>query len=172
MDISIDLETLAKTPDAFISAVGATAFDINTGVIAGSFYLPVSLKYEQPGRRIDPDTVRWWLTQGDAARGALTDLGNTRRLPEVMASFVAWVYTMNNPRVWGNGSTFDISILENALNYRAPWKYYNVMDMRSVLAQAKSRGYRKPAFTGVKHNAQADSEYQAKVIHECWVFGK
>ncbi len=168
MDISIDLETLATTPDSFICAIGAAAFDINTGEIIDDFYLSISLKYLQPNRVIDPDTVRWWLTQSDAARGELTAATNIFRLSEVLGQFYTWVNQFPNARVWGNGATFDISILENAFNYRPPWKYWNVMDMKTVLALAKSRGYQKPAFTGVKHNALADAQYQAKIISECW----
>lgn len=167
MDISIDLETLGKTPNTFIAALGAVAFDIKTGEQFGYFDAVINLSLPQPGRVIDGDTVKWWLKQDTAASEKLVN--GDRNLYETLEYFRQWYETDHTDAVvWGNGATFDISILENAYGYCQPWEYYNIGDMRTLLRLAKSKGYQKPAFTGVKHSALDDARYQARVISECW----
>lgn len=169
-DISIDLETLAKdnVPNSFICSIGAVEFDIETSSVGRQFYEKINLKYQQPGRFIDPDTVRWWLQQDKEEQNALsTDSGYT--LGQSIGNLHAWIREFENPVVWGNGSIFDIAILENAFSYKPPWDFRNINDMRTILRAARAKGYKKPKMLpGLSHNALFDAQHQAGIISECW----
>ena len=68
-------------------------------------------------------------------------------------------------KVWGNGSTFDISIMENILNmYRIklPWSYNGVMDLRTF-RRFIARGATVENL-GVAHNALDDAKSQAVFV--------
>lgn len=163
-DISIDLETLDVVPTAHILAIGAAKFDIETGEIIDKFYRVMPMT-PQLGRSISPDTVGWWMKQSEEARNAITN-GVWIDLLVSLNSLRTFVGSDNN--VWGNGATFDISILENAYSFDIPWNFYQVRDMRTIVALAEeiSNAFDKHTvpFEGEKHNAIADAIHQAKVI--------
>lgn len=67
---------------------------------------------------------------------------------------------------WGNGSTFDITILEawfNAVGVRCPWKFWNVRDVRTAVDLL---GINPKEFTrdGTYHNALDDCLHQIKYL--------
>jgi len=75
--------------------------------------------------------------------------------------------------VWGNGSTFDISMLEHAfvqLGLHIPWKYYNIRDCRTIQMLAEDLIDRNDVkFEGEKHNALHDARWQAAYTSAMWV---
>ena len=169
-DISFDLETLGKKYNSFITSIGAAEFNINTGEIIDTFYQRIDLSKSQPGRIIDGDTVKWWFKQGPDAQSAFTgDKG--LYLHVALANLSYWMEDKEGVRVWGNGATFDISILEHAYQTHAaddpPWKFWNIQDMRTILRVAEEltsfdKGMIKRE--GTHHNALDDAVHQASVI--------
>ena len=75
MDLMIDLETLATTPDAAILTIGACKFDPNgddrdkAKRNMPSFYKRIDLQSNiDLGRRVDENTLRWWCEPLGARR--------------------------------------------------------------------------------------------------------
>lgn len=168
-DLMIDLETLAKGSDAVVLSIGACFFDIKTREIGETFYEVLDLGQQtDKGRKIDPSTVNWWMKQSDAARSVFQDKARPTTL--VLAEFKHWIYknsVNDDVYVWGNGSTFDISIIESLLktfNQEIPWTYFNVMDFRTF--RRFCAGNAKPQRIGTHHNALDDAISQAQFVIE------
>lgn len=167
--IMLDLETMGKGPNAAIVAIGAVVFDTELGSVgdeeSGSFYRLVTLESAVRYRlQMDPDTVMWWLRQGEAARAALTGhMGMELHL--ALDQFSLWVELMANTEhvlVWGNGAAFDNVILRNAyreVGLQPPWSHWNDRCYRTVKAM---RPEMKVERHGVHHNAVHDAISQAR----------
>lgn len=106
--VMIDLETMGTTPDSAIVSIGAVVFDPRYGIVTdNTFYM--ELDWEGQNRNINQDTVDWWSKQTDEAKAAHYGLDE---LDEALTLLAQWL--PNDAKVWGNGSTFDISMLEDA----------------------------------------------------------
>lgn len=168
--VSIDLETLGKSANAAITQIGLAEFCPITGGIGRTTNIPVTAD----SGVIDPSTVSWWLGQNE---GAQTDMRlaieGGMSTCAALVELRQWVGD-SDVYVWGNGATFDITILESAFdraNLYAPWQFYNVRDMRTIVHAAKElRGFDKDSIerVGTHHNAEADAVHQAKVISAAW----
>lgn len=143
-DVMIDLETLSTRSNAAILTIGAIKFkrdsnydakrDYTTLPKKDVFYRRITLtSCIHADMHIDKNTVEWWVKQGEEARNeALFHLDRVP-LKKALKELSAWIGT--SKYVWGNGSSFDITILEEA--YRrcklTPiWKFWNVRDLRTV----------------------------------------
>ena len=132
-DLMIDIEGLGTGPDTTILTIAAQAFDpLGNGYYNQSFYCRVSLE-SQEGRSIQQSTIDWWATQPLEAREEA--FGEDNRVPLELAleqlAKVAW----HAKRIWANGPTYDMNILEHAYKSYSkliPWQYYNVRDSRTV----------------------------------------
>lgn len=161
--LMIDLETLGTTPDCFILSIGAAEFNLETGEIGQTFHQRVDPELDQPGRRISPGTVKWWMGQSDAARKDV--VRGDIELDELLFNFRRFVGDVAPGTVWGNGSTFDISILEHAYNYQPPWRFFAVSDCRTVEMLASPAVTRRQfKRQGTHHSALDDAIYQAQYI--------
>ena len=164
----IDLETLDTIPSSKIVAIGAVIFDPRYGKISDDkFYVLVDHKLQTGDRTSSPDTVKWWKSQSPEVR---KQLKGTTSLADALEDLSFWL--PNDCKVWGNGATFDISILEDAyrqLNIDIPWKFWNVRDCRTVLDMYESaRGGFNKKSGGTLHNALDDAYYQAQYITMMW----
>ena len=136
MQVMLDLETLGNSQDAVIVSIGACMFDPHGSGVEHTFHTHLNL--EQPGRTVTDSTIRWWMCQADEARSAaFSERLEVVSLPFALNEFAQWFCTNGGAEVWGNGATFDVSILEHA--YRttetapsAPWAFYNVRDLRTL----------------------------------------
>ncbi len=164
--IMIDLETLGTRADAVILSIGAVKFDLASGKIDDKgFYASVSIESNQDfGRRIQEDTLLWWLKQEIAAQSVFHE--EKIALPQALEDFSDWVGS-DDYEVWSNGADFDISMLAHAyaqIQMEAPWKFWasNCFRTYKKLPGAKNIAAAVP-FAGVKHNALADAFHQAQV---------
>lgn len=168
--VMIDLETLGNTPNAAFIALGAVVFDPNKsdgGIyeMPKTFYERVDWESACKGRSISPSTVKWWMQQSNDARAEILREGQP--LLYVLESFAAWL--PEDAIVWGNGATFDISILQDAYGERAPWKFWNVRDVRTVVDMAYPEIDRSQfAFLGTPHHALHDAIHQAQYVSAMW----
>lgn len=170
-DFSIDLETPGNRFNSGILSIGACQFDRNTGELGKTFYREIDIESALRYGTMSADTICWWMGQSDEARKLFTDKTRQKQqLPRALVELAAFI--PKGSYVWGNGATFDITILEHAYLQTAqkhPWDFWNIRDMRTAVDMAE---YRKDIipFAGTAHNALDDSVHQAKVI--AWCFNK
>ncbi|TFH84946.1 3'-5' exoribonuclease [Billgrantia azerbaijanica] len=155
IDISLDLETLAKGPNAVILAIGIA--DSNGVAFSAA---PSVAEQVDEGRAVDDDTLHWWFQQSDEARGMLVakpDSCEHVRLV-VRKYFQEALAHYDEIRVWGNAPSFDCEILGHFLGYK-PWRYYQERCVRTAREILSSRTQPRAA-----HSALADAEAQLKDV--------
>jgi len=179
-DISIDLETLGTRPGCPILSIGLAGFNYRTGEVKSIGEIgPIDLHEQIAKYGLQPsgDTIRWWVTQKRSAKDGVFDGAEL----SVQAAISKLVDTLpmdddvSHPRcplrVWGNGATFDISILEafyaecDVLFYgqHELFSHRNVRDMRTIMGLAGMSSKSIP-FEGTPHTALDDATHQAKCI--------
>lgn len=168
--VMVDLETLGTKPDAAFISIGAVRFDPETGDIdnAHSFYRRIdwdsAVNTRLKKRTIEPSTIKWWMAQGADARKEILYSGE--EYTKVMGDFYSWWVSFGGEMsIWGNGSTFDVSILTDAFNYNPPWQFWAARDVRTVVDLARGIVERDSIpFVGTQHNALDDAIHQAKYV--------
>lgn len=177
--VMVDLETMGKKHNAPIVAIGAVVFDPATGSIGESFYKVVCLESSVNwGAVIDPSTVIWWLKQSSEARSAIV---NDDAIPLLDALLQFREFVSDNvaggskkAQVWGNGASFDNSILRSSYDCIAedyPWEYWSDRDVRTMVELGQAIGFDPKTtipFEGDRHNALADAIHQARYVSAIW----
>ena len=163
--LMIDLETLGTTADAVILSVGAVKFDLESDAIdEEGFYGSISIESNMDlGRKIDEDTLLWWLKQPAAAQNVFHE--DKLSLEQTLMDLSDW---LGNAEwiVWAKGPGFDVAMLEHAykrLGMSPPWAFWNVRCVRTYMALPGAKGLTAPT-EGVAHNALSDAYQQAKTI--------
>ncbi len=162
----IDIEGLGTGPDTTILTIAAQGFDpLKNGYYDSDFYCRVDLE-SQEDRSIQEATVEWWATQPEEARAEA--FGEDNRIPLVDAldglTKIAW----NAKRIWANGPTYDMNILENAYKSRGktiPWQFYNVRDARTIYGLWPSLPKPKAS-----HHALEDCKRQIDLLQQTLKF--
>lgn len=175
----VDLETMGKKPGAPIVSVGAVFFDPASGKTGAEYYQVISLESSMSfGARPDASTILWWLKQSPEARSAIV-VDDTVGLVEALEQFLDFIAEnaangSKNVQLWGNGSSFDCSLLEAAFELADtpfPIPHWNYRDVRTVVELGKAVGlnsrYDIP-FEGDQHNALADARHQVKYVSAIW----
>jgi exodeoxyribonuclease VIII len=181
-DLSIDIETLGTKPGCPVLSIGAAFFFRREPTLhipeLDTFHQHIRLDGPQGGLAysdgVSAGTLLWWLEQSDDARGKLVagqQRSDALNVPATLSRFRDFCSKHGDEdlRVWGNGSTFDISIL-NELFDRAgiprPWSFMNERDMRTIVDSGRARGLSKEDVVrqGVHHDARDDAIHQAKII--------
>src|SRR5690242_13205527 len=152
--VVVDIETLGTIVKAPVIAIGAVAVD-SLGKEIGSFeqvlknpFTPV-IAY---GVFLeDQDTVAWWDNQEqEEAKEYLISKGEFPGAPTsikgLLLDFFLWYGTLIQfsklpVLIYGNGPTFDISILEYASsvvwpNKKVPWDFRSIRDIRTIDSMA------------------------------------
>ena len=156
--VMIDLETLDNVPTSAIVSIGAVVFK---GDMEGeTFYVAVDKDSSiASGGTVSVETLDWWDNQSKEAKSVFSDPSKVC-LKEALCKFSRWMSKLNNPRVWGNGASFDNAIL--SCSYRRvgeelPWKWWNDRCYRTVVANKPKRIQK-----GTHHNALDDAISQAE----------
>ena len=177
--VMVDLETMGKKHNAPIVAIGAVVFDPATGSIGESFYKVVCLESSVNwGAVIDPSTVIWWLKQSSEARSAIVN-DDAIPLQDALLQFREFVSDnvaggSKKAQVWGNGASFDNSILRSSYDCIAedyPWEYGNDRDVRTMVELGQAISFDPKTtipFEGSRHNALADAIHQARYVSAIW----
>ena len=164
-DLMIDLETLGQTPQCPVISLGAVFFDEKTKQLGPRFYACLDVNEQiKHGRRPDGDTLKWWMGQSGAAKKVFSE--DAKPVTQVLNDFSLF-YNANSIKsfVWGNGSTFDISIMEDIYRMygvKIPWFFTKVMDQRTY-KRFMGKG-EKVQKSGVDHNALDDAVSQATYV--------
>ena len=171
--IMLDLETFDNGSNSLVCALGAVRFDPRTGELGETFYrVPLDMRNQQTkyGRTVNVDTVLFWMEQEKAARDAILRPGSEAHVPtlQMLSEFQEFV-GVGGTYVWGNGTSFDNTILRNlyeGAGLIAPWRYENDMCYHTVKTLAMSRSPTWLVRGTVKHNALEDAIFQANQLAE------
>jgi len=162
MDVMLDLETLATSPDSVVLTFGAIKFDPFTDTIDKGMYIRLDVDEQiSLGRKVDEGTLAWWGSQNEQVREEA--LGEDGRIS--IDNFTSQLnkFIVGANRIWAQGPVFDIVILENLyrqIGKPAPWPYYTIRDSRTLL---KALGDDRKGGVNL-HNALADCVSQAEAV--------
>lgn len=177
--LMVDLETMGKKPGAPIVSVGAVFFDPASGMTGAEYYQVINLESSMSfGARPDASTILWWLKQSPEARSAIV-VDDTVGLVEALEQLLDFIAEnaangSKNVQLWGNGSSFDCSLLEAAFELADtpfPIPHWNYRDVRTVVELGKAVGLNARydiLFEGEQHNALADARHQVKYVSAIW----
>lgn len=169
----IDIETLGTKPGCAILSIAAVPFGLddnfNCDPLARppAFFIKVNPdSCEEVGLVIDPRTVAWWKKQSRAAADAT--FGGTTHIKDALLELTAYIGDAKDSiRIWGNGASFDVPILESAYyacDLNVPWKYYNSLCYRTIKSIYKAVLPSKNM--KVAHSALDDALTQARHMEE------
>lgn len=134
-DLMIDIEGLGTGPETTILTIAAQEFDpLVRDSFGRNYYARVTLE-SQEGRSIEQGTIDWWATQPAMARDEAFAEDGRITLREALEGLYKLIWQAK--RVWAQGPTYDMNILEHAyksLNIPLPWKYYSVRDSRTLFS--------------------------------------
>lgn len=174
-DVMVDLETLDTSVTAAILSIGACRFN-ETEIDNDGFYRAITIQSNiDEHRTISGNTLAWWVGQGDKAKRVFADPAAVP-LGQALDELRAWLGTpveAKNKRVYGNGSNFDISILDHAYaagGQTSPWEFYNVRCFRTLKSLPSARNVPKPE-NALAHNALFDAIAQAQHLQALWAAG-
>ena len=166
MDVMLDLETLATSPNSVILTFGAIKFDPfdASKEMTDGLYLRIDVDEQIAlGRHVDQGTVDWWGTQSEEVREEA--LGEHDRVSLETFTRTLNKFLVGTNRIWAQGPVFDIVIIENLyrqMGLPCPWLYYNIRDSRTLL---KALGDSRKG-GALLHNALADAVSQAEAVQD------
>ena len=156
----VDIEGLATGPETTILTIAAQEFDpLQRGLLGRDFYVRVDLE-SQEGRTIEQGTIDWWATQPKEVREEAFNEHDRVPLREALQGLHRTLWHAR--RVWAQGPTYDMNILEHAYKSLAmplPWRYYSVRDSRTVFGLVPSLE-KYPA----SHHALEDCRRQIQLL--------
>lgn len=183
-DIMVDLETLGTRQDAIVLEISAVEFNCHTGEIGEVFDAKLDIDEQVQYRRsLNCETLQWWFKQDEEARKNIfdEDVDIIRfNIPWELAEFSKFVERCNNKcnsdsdrrvvKLWGNGSLFDLGILQNMYetclpNMKLPWKFWAVNDVRTIV-DLNPDVKRNCKFDGTPHCAVDDCKHEIKYLVE------
>lgn len=161
-DVMIDIETLDTGNNAAVLSIGAVYFDRKTGKTGEQFYCRISMDDALSHGSLSDDTLEWWNRQPDEAR--IEAFGGKERINDAAERLIGFIKP--DSQAWGNGSVFDITILENwfrSVGKKAPWDFWNVRDVRTIESwfDINKRDFVRD---GTHHNALDDCLFQIKYM--------
>lgn len=167
----IDLETLGTEADCPVIAIGAVFFDADG--VRDEFYEVLNVEEQiDAGRKASGSTIKWWMGQSDAAKKVFKD--GARDTHDGISRFLEFCkrYPVKELKPWGNGSNFDITIIEHLIKdceEASPWIFWNIRDLRTFKEDLEIfTGKTKVEKKGVNHNALDDARSQAQFVIEGW----
>ncbi len=153
----VDLETTDTAQTSCVLSIGIVEFDSKTGEMFNKHYYKFDADTQE--RTSSKDTLDWWDKQDQDIRAEA--FSGTNSLEEFLRLDLVEIIGRED-KVWGNGATFDISILENACQQYdtpIPWSFWNTRDVRTVVDLASGLASRGKAPKKL-HDPVVDCEYQ------------
>jgi exodeoxyribonuclease VIII len=191
--VMVDLETMGVRPGAPIISIGAVLFDPNTqdtvqALRSRGFFRRIDVEDAAThSNGVEPATLKWWLTQEDAAIKALVGadaVGLREALKEFRQYCVdrfargADLFFADHPRfpkacaIWAKGPDFDCKMLEAAcarVDERMPISFQHYRDVRTAQNMAWPDPEDRPKFdVGTAHNALDDAIEQAMTVQAAY----
>ncbi len=161
MNVMIDIETLGNVPGSAILSIGAYCIETEE-----TFYREIELaSCFEAKLSVDADTISWWFKQGEKAK----ELFNSQEaipLGTALENLSTFLGKYKPLKVYGNGSSFDMTLLEVAyrrVKKKCPWGYMNIRDLRTVCDFYPE--IKRPK-NDLKHNSLTDAIAQGKQLKE------
>lgn len=155
-DAFIDFETLSLHEDAAIMQVALVSFDMDDEMVELNPYYSTFVSPVGQDRRIDSDTLKWWLQQpgfNDLRKNILLGVS----LHSVAVGLSDFISDHNIGRIWSQGSKdaeWFTSVFKQA-NILNPIMYRNFRDARTVIQLAGGWNMEVEDY-GNKHDAYSD----------------
>tara|TARA_R110002167_G_C12707228_1_gene655138 strand:- start:32023 stop:32577 length:555 start_codon:yes stop_codon:yes gene_type:complete len=174
--VMIDIETMASSKDAAVISIGLAEFNPITGEIVSTLEVRNTLKAQRElGRRFDPATVEWWLTQSKPAQMALLAKPRyddpAKMMKEVDTYLNGICSSQWDLALWAKGPSFDLTICRDLAEMcEVRWKGHFSREycVRTMLMIAKANQWddilaMEPT---IAHGALSDAEHQARQVME------
>lgn len=181
----LDLETLGTSAGSIVLSVAFKTFSLD-----GSIPLTILTHHQHVSiissllmhMTSDFNTEEWWNRQSEEARQRIQD-GQKESID--IASEMILVYELFKQwnenydlHIWGRGvANFDLPILDEAMRravgecYHTPWKFWNVVDVRSIVSFCKDCGLQLEK-VDTPHDALEDVMKQIGEVQLCWQYVK
>lgn len=168
----IDLETGATSASSVILSIGITTIDAITFEWVSQLYISVNPYCDDNAMRSwDNGTRSWWIGQDDSVRDEAMRVMGASSLRQALikvSEYITLLGKVGEVHVFGNGSEFDIAILNDALDQlgmKTPWKHTNAQSIRTIVWLGRTYfnidfKYSLP-FNGEQHHALHDSAHEA-----------
>jgi hypothetical protein len=167
-EVMLDLETLSVRPNAVILVIGAIKFnrgekwkeniDEKDFEKLNVFYKRINIdSCVKVGLHVDNETEKWWDQQADDLKYEALTHPDRVNLKDGLEAFKDWYGTNPRTKIWGNGSSFDCTILGEAYKrcgMKIPWQYFLERDLRTIMDLGNIRMCNLPQYQ--KHHALYD----------------
>lgn len=169
MDLMLDLETFGTKQGCVVRSIGAVSFKLSRkGCVTKKRFYANLTEDDQIAMGLvkDPDTVKWWSRQTEAAQNAF--LVDQKPVSDVLESLTAFIKDEQCDHAWSQGSSFDLPIVSelydrSGLKFPVPFSAW--MDTRTAYRLAKTITNKIPR-KGTFHNALDDCDYQVRCLSE------
>ncbi len=176
-DLSIDIETLGTLVDSQILSIGMAMFDIKTGEVGKTIYLPIEIT-DNEKINASLGTIKFWVSQaqnnpdsvqGLLQPGAIDKVSYFKSYPlrEALVKVSDFVNSNNPENIWANGTKFDLGMLEYQFqnhNKKIPWKYNSDCCLRTLRKFAGNIDVDTKEYNLISHNALGDAIWQGLYI--------
>lgn len=163
-EVMVDIETLSTDPRAVVLSVAVVTFDQEFGAGFEILHYPHVQTQIDLGRKVDADTVSWWMRQSDAARTSAFEGQSIQSLEDV-TSVVAGA-----TRIWANAPSFDLVILESMirdLGRPVPWSFRASRCVRTIRDLADiERDWKPDTGRFTAHDPVSDCRWQIALVRE------
>lgn len=171
--VMLDIETLGTDSKSLVLSISAVEFTLG-GETGRKFEmaLPVLEQLLHHEVVVDMSTICWWKTQNEEAKREIKRLKPAKTVVQALIAFNMFLEQFGkNVSIWGNGATFDNTIVRNL------YKSFNVdfivpfwcdKDVRTIVSLIDYETVNKRAgkFNGIKHRGIDDCLHQVKLVAE------
>lgn len=169
INVMVDLETLGTKPGCKVISIGLASFNEHGSDFATEIYPGLSYQYGH----IDADTLDWWENQSPEAKTVF--MKNSLygvHVGECAAKISEFIGMVKKERgldpdakckinMWGNGATFDLTILEHLFTSHGATVPWNTFGDRCYRTAINLLGKVKLERQGTSHCAVDDAVHQA-----------
>lgn len=162
LHVMLDLETLSSNSNAAVIQIGAVAFDLSS--MGPNYKATIDIADAMKHGEVSPSTLKWWMTQSDAARtSSMSGITTTADALNGLNTFITSLGDPYELQFWAH-ATFDFPVIMSAYNaagIKAAIPYKRTRDLRT-LESFWSDFIAWDARDGTHHDALDDALFQAK----------
>jgi len=173
-DLMIDWETMSTHTNAQLLQLGMCFFDADdeSEQYASSEFKLDQTEQVEAGRHASKGTIAFWEGEDQILLENLKSGTYTMEAGSMLFRNTYKEFAAPGCRVWGNGSSFDETLLRSMLeqtdNPHTPYAFWKVRDMRTMLEQWPVEKVK----AAVKHDGESDAIAQAMTIKKCFALAK